>query len=133
MNPPYGGSTEDSVKSNFPVQYRSSETADLFIALIMYRLKAGGRCGVIIPDGFLFGTDGAKLALKENLLRKFNLHTIIRLPGLYSLHTHLLQPTSFSLIMKKPKVAKKDSRPKKHGSIVLICRKGTNTSQRPNQ
>ncbi|KAA4213606.1 N-6 DNA methylase, partial [Bacteroides ovatus] len=43
--------------------------------------KAGGRCGVIIPDGFLFGTDGAKLALKENLLRKFNLHTIIRLPG----------------------------------------------------
>ena len=46
MNPPYGGSTEDSVKSNFPVQYRSSETADLFIALIMYRLKAGGRCGV---------------------------------------------------------------------------------------
>ncbi len=65
MNPPYGGSTEDSVKSNFPMQYRSSETADLFIALIMYRLKAGGRCGVIIPDGFLFGTDGAKLALKE--------------------------------------------------------------------
>lgn len=63
------------------MQYRSSETADLFIALIMYRLKVGGRCGVIIPDGFLFGTDGAKLALKENLLRKFNLHTIIRLPG----------------------------------------------------
>lgn len=81
MNPPYGGSTEESVKSNFPTQYRSSETADLFIALIMYRLKAGGRAGVIIPDGFLFGTDGAKLAIKENLLRKFNLHTIIRLPG----------------------------------------------------
>ena len=81
MNPPYGGSTEESVKSNFPVQYRSSETADLFVALIMYRLKAGGRAGVIIPDGFLFGTDGAKLAIKEALLRKFNLHTIIRLPG----------------------------------------------------
>ena len=81
MNPPYGGSTGTSVQSNFPSAYRSSETADLFIALIMYRLKAGGRCGVIIPDGFLFGTDGAKLALKENLLRKFNLHTIIRLPG----------------------------------------------------
>ena len=81
MNPPYGGSTDDSVKSNFPLRYRSSETADLFIALIMYRLKVGGRCGVIIPDGFLFGTDGAKLALKENLLRNFNLHTIIRLPG----------------------------------------------------
>jgi len=81
MNPPYGGSTEESVKGNFPTQYRSSETADLFIALIMYRLKKGGRAGVIIPDGFLFGTDGAKRAIKENLLRKFNLHTIIRLPG----------------------------------------------------
>ena len=81
MNPPYGGSTGASVQSNFPSAFRSSETADLFIALIMYRLKAGGRCGVIIPDGFLFGTDGAKLALKETLLRKFNLHTIIRLPG----------------------------------------------------
>ena len=81
MNPPYGGSTGTSVQSNFPSAYRSSETADLFIALIMYRLKAGGRCGVIIPDGFLFGNDGAKKAIKENLLRKFNLHTIIRLPG----------------------------------------------------
>lgn len=81
MNPPYGGSTGASVQSNFPSAYRSSETADLFIALIMYRLKAGGRCGVIIPDGFLFGTDGAKKAIKESLLRKFNLHTIIRLPG----------------------------------------------------
>lgn len=81
MNPPYGGSTEESVKSNFPLRYRSSETADLFVVLIMYRLKKGGRCGVIIPDGFLFGSDGAKLAIKENLLRNFNLHTIIRLPG----------------------------------------------------
>lgn len=81
MNPPYGGSTEASVQSNFPSAYRSSETADLFIALIMYRLKQGGRCGVIIPDGFLFGTDGAKKAIKEALLRKFNLHTIVRLPG----------------------------------------------------
>lgn len=81
MNPPYGGSTEESVKSNFPSSFRSSETADLFIVLIMYRLAEDGRAGVIIPDGFLFGTDGAKRAIKEALLRKFNLHTIIRLPG----------------------------------------------------
>lgn len=81
MNPPYGGSTDASVKGNFPSQFQSSETADLFIVLIMNRLKAGGRAGVIIPDGFLFGTDGAKRAIKEALLRKFNLHTIIRLPG----------------------------------------------------
>ena len=81
MNPPYGGSTETSVKSNFPMAFRSSETADLFMVLIMYRLKRFGRAAVIIPDGFLFGVDGAKLAIKTELLKKFNLHTIIRLPG----------------------------------------------------
>lgn len=81
MNPPYGGSTDASAKSNFPMEFRSSETADLFMVLIMKRLKIDGRAGVIIPDGFLFGTDGAKLAIKTALLRNFNLHTIIRLPG----------------------------------------------------
>ena len=81
MNPPYGGSTEASVKSNFPMEMRSSETADLFMILIMYRLKVGGRAGVIVPDGFLFGTDGAKLAIKTKMLKNFNLHTVIRLPG----------------------------------------------------
>ena len=59
MNPPYGGSTDASAKSNFPMEMRSSETADLFMVLIMYRLKAHGRAGVIVPDGFLFGVDGA--------------------------------------------------------------------------
>lgn len=81
MNPPYGGSTEASVKSNFPMEMRSSETADLFMVLIMYRLKTGGRAGVIVPDGFLFGTDGAKLAIKTKMVKDFNLHTVIRLPG----------------------------------------------------
>ena len=81
MNPPYGGSTDAASKSNFPMEFRSSETADLFMVLIMYRLKANGRAAVIVPDGFLFGTDGAKLAIKQKMLRDFNLHTIIRLPG----------------------------------------------------
>lgn len=81
MNPPYGGSTDANAKSNFPSDMRSSETADLFMVLIMYRLKKNGRAGVIVPDGFLFGTDGAKLAIKTKMLREFNLHTIIRLPG----------------------------------------------------
>ncbi|MBR6104672.1 MAG: N-6 DNA methylase [Paludibacteraceae bacterium] len=81
MNPPYGGSTSESCKANFPMAMRSSETADLFMALIMYRLRQNGRAGVIIPDGFLFGTDGAKLAIKTKMLTDFNLHTIIRLPG----------------------------------------------------
>lgn len=81
MNPPYGGSTEASVKQNFRTEFRSSETADLFMVLIMERLAKYGRAGVIVPDGFLFGTDGTKLAIKQHLLRNFNLHTIIRLPG----------------------------------------------------
>lgn len=81
MNPPYGGSTDAAAKNNFPADMRSSETADLFMVLIMRRLKAGGRAGVIIPDGFLFGVDGAKLAIKTAMLKEFNVHTIIRLPG----------------------------------------------------
>lgn len=81
MNPPYGGSTDASVKNNFPADMRSSETADLFMVLIMYRLKAAGRAAVIVPDGFLFGVDGAKLEIKKKLLREFNLHTVLRLPA----------------------------------------------------
>ena len=81
MNPPYGGSTAAATKLNFKAEYRSSETADLFMVLIMQRLNKGGRAGVVVPDGFLFGTDGAKLAIKKRLLQEFNLHTIIRLPG----------------------------------------------------
>ena len=81
MNPPYGGATDAATKMNFKAEYRSSETADLFMVLIMQRLNKGGRAGVVVPDGFLFGTDGAKLAIKKRLLTEFNLHTIIRLPG----------------------------------------------------
>jgi type I restriction enzyme M protein len=81
MNPPYGGSEKNDIKQHFPSDLSSSETADLFMVLIMYRLKKNGRAAVILPDGFLFGTDNAKLAIKEKLLREFNLHTIIRLPG----------------------------------------------------
>lgn len=81
MNPPFGGSELESIRSNFPADLQSSETADLFMALIMYRLKDNGRAAVILPDGFLFGTDTAKINLKKRLLNDFNLHTIIRLPG----------------------------------------------------
>lgn len=81
MNPPYGGSEKNDIKQHFPSDLSSSETADLFMVLIMYRLKKSGRAAVILPDGFLFGADNAKLAIKEKLLREFNLHTIVRLPG----------------------------------------------------
>lgn len=81
MNPPYGGNEKSDVKSHFPSDMRSSETADLFMVLIMCRLREKGRAAVIVPDGFLFGTDNAKLAIRAKLLKDFNLHTIIRLPG----------------------------------------------------
>ena len=81
MNPPYGGSEKADVKNHFPDDLASSETADLFMAVIMYRLKKDGRAAVILPDGFLFGTDNAKVNLKKKLLSEFNLHTIIRMPG----------------------------------------------------
>lgn len=80
MNPPYGGNEKAEVKNHFPDDLASSETADLFMSVIMYRLKKNGRAAVILPDGFLFGTDNAKVAIKAKLFREFNLHTIIRMP-----------------------------------------------------
>ena len=80
MNPPYGGSEKNEVKNHFPSDLASSETADLFMSVIMYRLNENGRCAVILPDGFLFGTDNAKVAIKKKLFSEFNLHTIVRMP-----------------------------------------------------
>ena len=81
MNPPYGGHELASVKKKFPTDLASGETADLFMVVIMYRLKQNGRCAVILPDGFLFNTDNTKVAIKKKLLSEFNLHTVIRMPG----------------------------------------------------
>lgn len=80
MNPPYGGSEQDIIKNNFPMELRTSETADLFMSVIMYRLKKNGRAAVIIPDGFLFGVDNAKVNIKKKLMEEYNLHTIVRMP-----------------------------------------------------
>lgn len=81
MNPPYGGSEKADIKSHFPSDLASSETADLFMSVIMYRLKQDGRAAVILPDGFLFGADNAKMNIKKKLLSEYNLHTVIRLPS----------------------------------------------------
>lgn len=90
MNPPFGGVEEVGVQVNFPTEFRTSETADLFITLIMYRLKKNGRVGVVLPDGFLFGNDNAKIAIKEKLLSEFNLHTIVRVPnGVFAPYTSI--------------------------------------------
>jgi type I restriction enzyme M protein len=86
-NPPFGGMEEDGVENNFPAQYRTRETANLFLSLIIHLLKDGGRCGLVLPDGFLFG-EGVATRIKETLLEKCNLHTIVRLPnGVFAPYT----------------------------------------------
>nr|VFJ68603.1 MAG: type I restriction enzyme M protein [Candidatus Kentron sp. DK] len=79
-NPPFGGKEEDGIESNFPQNFRTRETADLFLALIVRLLKPSGRAAVVLPDGSLFG-EGVKTRLKEHLMTECNLHTIVRLPN----------------------------------------------------
>ncbi|MGA3086077.1 MAG: class I SAM-dependent DNA methyltransferase [Thermodesulfobacteriota bacterium] len=86
-NPPFGGEEEAGIQLNFPESTRASETALLFMQFIMRSLKPGGRCGVVVPNGTLFG-DGVSARIKEQLLRNFNLHTIVRLPnGVFAPYT----------------------------------------------
>lgn len=88
-NPPFGGTEEDGIELGFPKKFQTRETADLFLVLIMHLLKDGGRAGIVLPDGTLFG-DGVKSAIKEKLLKEFNLHTIVRLPsGVFSPYTDI--------------------------------------------
>jgi type I restriction enzyme M protein len=79
-NPPFGGSEQDMIKKGFPTQYQTSETADLFLILIIEMLKNGGKAGIVLPDGSLTG-GGVKERIREKLLTDCNLHTIIRLPN----------------------------------------------------
>ncbi|HRK98468.1 MAG TPA: class I SAM-dependent DNA methyltransferase [Alphaproteobacteria bacterium] len=86
-NPPFGGTEEDGIENNFPATYRTKETADLFLYLIVEMLKDKGRAAVVLPDGTLFG-EGIKTRLKEKLLEECNLHTIVRLPnGVFNPYT----------------------------------------------
>jgi type I restriction enzyme M protein len=78
---------EDGIENNFPATFRTRETADLFMALIIKLLKVDGRASVVLPDGFFFG-EGMKTRLKEKLLDECNLHTIVRLPnGVFNPYT----------------------------------------------
>lgn len=88
-NPPFGGEEEAGIQLNFPENTRASETALLFMQFVMRSLKRGGRCGVVVPNGFLFG-DGVAARVKAQMLRDFNLHTIIRLPnGVFAPYTSI--------------------------------------------
>ncbi len=86
-NPPFGGMEEDGIESNFPSAFKTRETADLFLVLIIHLLKDGGRAAIVLPDGTLFG-EGVKSRIKEKLLTECDLHTIVRLPnGVFSPYT----------------------------------------------
>ncbi|MDD2836905.1 MAG: N-6 DNA methylase, partial [Methanothrix sp.] len=89
-NPPFGGEEEDGILGNFPEDKRNKETALLFLQLIMRKLRRQpkpGRASVVVPDGMLFG-DGVAARIKEELLKEFNLHTIVRLPnGVFAPYT----------------------------------------------
>lgn len=88
-NPPFGGMEEDGIETNFPAEFRTRETADLFLVLIMKILQPGGRAGIVLPDGTLFG-EGVKTRIKEKLLSECNLHTIVRLPnGVFAPYTSI--------------------------------------------
>ena len=86
-NPPFGGMEEDGIENNFPATFRTRETADLFLTLIIHLLKPDGRAAMVLPDGFLFG-EGIKTRIKEKLFEECNLHTIVRLPnGVFNPYT----------------------------------------------
>ena len=88
-NPPFGGMEEDGIESGFPQAFRTRETADLFLVLILTLLRDGGRAAIVLPDGTLFG-EGIKTRIKEKLLEDCNLHTIVRLPkGVFSPYTSI--------------------------------------------
>ena len=88
-NPPFGGEEEKSIQSNFPAGMQTAETAWLFLQLVVRQLKDGGRCGIVVPNGILFG-DGVGARIKKELLANCNLHTIVRLPdGTFAPYTDI--------------------------------------------
>ena len=90
-NPPFGGEEETGILNNFPEDRRTAETALLFLQLIMRRVKRGGkgRAAVVVPHGVLFG-GGMAARIKTDLLKEFNLHTVLRLPeGVFAPYTDI--------------------------------------------
>jgi len=79
-NPPFGGTVANGNEGNFPMNYRTKESADLFLILFIHLLKQGGRASIVLPDGSLTG-DGVKQRVRQKLLEDCNLHTIVRLPN----------------------------------------------------
>lgn len=86
-NPPFGGEEEKAIQAHFPADKRTAETTWLFLQMVIRRLKDGGRCGMVVPNGLLFGT-GVGTRVKQQLLSECNLHTVVRLPdGVFEPYT----------------------------------------------
>ena len=79
-NPPFGASVADGVETNFPLKYRTTESADLFLLIMIRFLKESGRAAIVLPDGSLTG-EGVKQRIRQHFLESCNLHTIVRLPN----------------------------------------------------
>jgi len=79
-NPPFGASVSDRVETNYPQSFRTTESADLFLLLMIRYLKDGGRAGIVLPDGSFTG-EGVKQRIRQHLLETCSLHTIVRLPN----------------------------------------------------
>jgi type I restriction enzyme M protein len=78
-NPPFGGEEEQAIQGNFPAGTRTAETALLFLQVIERSLRPGGRCGMILPNGVLYG-DGVAARIRQRLMTECEVHTIVRLP-----------------------------------------------------
>jgi len=97
-NPPFGGEEEKSIQTNFPADKQTAETVWLFLQLVIRRLKNGGRCGIVVPNGLLFG-GGVGTRVKQQLVTECNLHTVVRLPaGVFEPYTAI--PTNLLFFEK---------------------------------
>ena len=123
-NPPFGASVTNGAETNFPQNFRTTESADLFLMLMVRYLKDGGRAGIVLPDGSLTG-DGVKQRIRQHLLESCNLHTIVRLPN-----------SSLNLMPKLQRICsflKKASQPRRFGTGNINCPKALRPTIRPNQ
>jgi type I restriction enzyme M protein len=123
-NPPFGGMEEDGIESNFPQAFRTRETADLFLVLLMHLLKPQGRAALVLPDGTLFG-EGVKTRIKEKLLEECNLHTVVRLPkGVFNPYTSIKTNLLFFT---------KGEPPRPCGSTSTHTRRAPRATRRPSR
>jgi type I restriction enzyme M protein len=122
-NPPFGGVVSNNNENNFPQTYRTKESADLFLILMIHLLKDGGRAAIVLPDGSLTG-DGVKQRIRQKLLEDCNLHTIVRLPN--SVFQPYASVATNLLFFTKGEPTRKTS-----GTTSTNCPKATRPTPKP--